>query len=387
MPLSRRFRPLISQDDSRRVFPSDYFSSREQFRQAAERLGWSQHSHSIDATGPDGEELTIDAAISRTGDPDRVLIVSSGLHGVEGPFGAAVQLAAMESWANENNQPSVRCVFLHALNPYGYAWGRRVDADNIDPNRNFLRPGEPFAGSPDGYKGFDSLLNPSRPPYRWDLFYIPAWSAILRHGLPALKQSLVVGQYDYPRGIFFGGFGPCATHVALRERMHEWIGPATSAIHLDFHTGLGRWATYKLLLDNPLTESLQVQLDRWFGAGTYEEDDPNGVAYRPRGSFGPWCVAQGFAQEYLYLVAEFGTYGSVAMLKGIRAENQAHHWGRRDAKIERRARRRLSELFCPKDPNWRQRVLSQGLQLIHRAASGLAEQVGTRQIERCRRAA
>jgi hypothetical protein len=89
----------------------------------------------------------------------------------------------------------------------------------------------------------------------------------------------------------------------------------------------------------------------------------------------------------LYLVAEFGTYGSVAMLKGIRAENQAYHWGQPAAKFERRAKRRLAELFCPKDPSWRQRVLSQGLELIDRAAAGLAEQAGTQRIEQRRRAA
>jgi len=369
------------------VFPSDYFTSRERFRQAAARLGWKCHAHAIESVGPNGEELTIDAA-SSPADSDRVLIVSSGLHGVEGPVGAAVQLAAMDEWAKHKNQPAdVRCVFLHALNPFGYAWGRRVDAANIDPNRNFLRPGESYAGSPPGYKDFDALLNPPRPPYRWDFFAIPAWWSLFLYGLPALKQSLVVGQYDYARGVFFGGHGPCETNLVLRERMREWIGPAEFAIHLDFHTGLGRWATYKLLLDNPLTEPLQVQLDRWFGPGTYEQDDPNGVAYMPRGSFGPWCVAQDFAREYLYLVAEFGTYGSVAMLKGIRAENQAHHWGQREAKFERRARRRLSELFCPADPNWRERVLSQGLKLVDRAAAGLAEQGSTRQIEQRRRAA
>lgn len=373
---------------SQNFFPSDYFTSRERFRQAADRLGWRQHSHSIDAVGPNGEELTIDAAISPAKDADRVLIVSSGLHGAEGPFGAAVQLSAMDRWALDFSQPAdVRFVFLHGLNPYGYAWGRRFDAENIDPNRNFLLPGESFSGSPDGYKHYDSLLNPTCPPNRWDFFAIRAWMSLLRHGLPALKQSLVVGQYEYPRGVFFGGHAPCATHLALRERMRHWIGPADLAIHLDFHTGLGRWATYKLLLDNPLTESLQTQLDCWFGPGTYEQDDPKGVAYLPRGSFGPWCVSRDFAREYVYLVAEFGTYGSVQMLGGIRAENQAHHWGRRDGKAEKRAKARLAELFCPADANWRQRVLSQGLDLIDRAAAGLAEQIGGKRTDQWQRAA
>src|SRR5262245_19246980 len=107
------------------MFPPDYQSSRQQFREAAARLGWSLHAHPIPGTCPDGDGLTIDAAISPNHSADRVLVVSSGLHGVEAPFGAAVQLAVMADWTNDIGPlVGLRCVFLHALNPYGFAWGR-----------------------------------------------------------------------------------------------------------------------------------------------------------------------------------------------------------------------------------------------------------------------
>ena len=354
-------------------FPADYVTSRDRFRSAAARLGWPHLAHPIGATGPNGEDLTLDVAISPAADADCVLVVSSGLHGVEGPFGAAVQLAALERWATGAGPPAgVRYVFIHALNPYAYAHGRRVEANNVDPNRNFLLPGEVYRGSPDGYKHFDPLLNPKRPPVRWDGFVVRAWLALMRHGLPALKQALVAGQYDYPQGVFFGGHGPASTHRALRDRLRDWVGPAATVVHLDYHTGLGRWGTYKLLLDAPPSPDQRRFLDRWFGPETYEEDNANGVAYLPRGSFGPWCVAQQLAADYLYLVAEFGTYGPVRMLGGLRAENQAHHWGRPGDPNSERAKANLRELFCPADPHWRTRALAQGLELVERAAAGLA---------------
>lgn len=355
-------------------FPSDYVTSRSRFRESADRLGWIQHTHPMSGVGPDGEELSIDAAITSNSQADHVVIISSGLHGVEGPFGTAVQLAVMDEWNKGTTIPdNVRCVFLHGLNPHGYAWNRRSDADNVDPNRNFLLPGQEYRGCPDGYTHFDPLLNPKRPPARWDFWTLRAWWSLFRFGLPALKESIVVGQYDFPKGIFFGGHGPCATHLALDHLMKEWIGRAASVVHLDFHTGLGKYGSYKLLLDNPLTKDLQVRLDRWFGPDTYEQDDSKGVAYQPRGSFGPWCIAQQLANEYLYLVAEFGTYGSVAMLGGIRAENQAHHWGQPNGRAEVDARARLKELFCPADPAWRKRVLEQGVKLVHQAVEAMAE--------------
>jgi hypothetical protein len=352
------------------AFPTDYGSSRERFRAAAGRLDWTLHANRVNGTGPSGEDLTIDAAISPDADADRVLVVSSGLHGVEAPLGAAVQLALLDRWSETGASPGVRAVFIHGLNPWGCAWGRRVDADNVDPNRNFLLPGQEYRGSPDGYRFFNALLNPETPPARFELFVPRAWIEVARRGLPALKQALVGGQYDYPKGVFFGGHGPSTTHVALRDRFADWLGPAAQVVHLDFHTGLGRWGSYKLLLDAPVSSAHRARMDQWFGPGTYEEDDPKGVAYLPRGSFGPWCAAQ-VPADYLYMVAEFGTYGNVPMLAGLRAENRAHHWGRPGHPPSDRARARLRELFCPASPEWRTRVLDQGVELVERAVKGL----------------
>lgn len=374
-PPKRSSRPAYGQDDlTRMFFPPNYATSRARFREAAQRLRWDLHAQKIEGKGPDGEELTIDAAISPIASAKNVVVISSGLHGVEGPFGTAVQLAVMDEWQRGKGLPSdVRCVFLHGLNPYGYAWERRVDANNVDPNRNLLLPGDKFAGSPKGYRSFDGLLNPQRPPLHWDRWTLRAWWAWLRHGLPALKEAMVVGQYEFPKGLFFGGNEPGATHRVLGECLRQWLGECQSAIHLDFHSGLGRWGSYTLLLDgHPLTKNLQVQLDRWFGAGNYEQDDSKGVAYQPRGSFGSWCMGQNLARNYLYFVAEFGTYGSVAMLGGLRAENQAHHWGQRDGVVEQEARARLKELFCPADANWRSLVLERGKILVNQAVEAMA---------------
>ena len=81
------------------LFSADYSTARRRFRAAASRLGWELEAHSINAKSPNGEELTIEAALSPGKDSDRVLIISSGLHGVEGFFGSAVQSGLLEQWA------------------------------------------------------------------------------------------------------------------------------------------------------------------------------------------------------------------------------------------------------------------------------------------------
>ena len=66
------------------------------FARAAQRIGWRLEAYPIAAVGPGGEELTIDGASSATEDADNVLVISSGLHGVEGFFGSAVQTMVLE---------------------------------------------------------------------------------------------------------------------------------------------------------------------------------------------------------------------------------------------------------------------------------------------------
>ena len=80
--------------------------------------------------------------------PERAVVVTSGIHGVEGFAGSAVQT----EWLRRLGQGKaavpdrVRLVFAHALNPYGFAWIRRANECNVDLNRNFLLAGDSYSG-------------------------------------------------------------------------------------------------------------------------------------------------------------------------------------------------------------------------------------------------
>jgi hypothetical protein len=360
--------------DLRPLFPPDYTTARQQFRETAARVGWTCQAYAIGAAGPDDEDLTIDVAISPPATADRVLVVSSGMHGVEGPLGSAVQLELMERWERDSFRPAAtfRCVLIHALNPFGFACSRRCDADNIDPNRNFLTGTEAYAGSADSYRSFDRLLNAPHAPSPWDLFYLRVLMAVAVRGAQSLKQALAMGQHDFPTGLFFGGRGPSQTRTLIERHMRSWIGRAETVVHLDIHTGLGAWGTHKLLIDYPLSPAQRDRLTRWFGASAFPERNPERVAYRARGSFGPWCVSRGFAPDYTFAFVEFGTYRDLTVLAGLRAENQAHHCGQPDDSETTRAKARLRELFCPASPAWRARAVAAGLDVVERAMNGLA---------------
>ena len=117
-------------------FAPDYFAARERFRGAAARAGCDVEAHPILARGPHGEELTVDVAVVPAADPACTLVISSGIHGVEGFLGSAIQCRLLEEWSAA--PPPIRCVLVHALNPFGFAWRRRVNETNVDLNRNLL---------------------------------------------------------------------------------------------------------------------------------------------------------------------------------------------------------------------------------------------------------
>ncbi len=357
-------------------FAETYSAARERFRALAQCLQWQTEAVPIAARGPAGEELSIDVAGNFDSNASACLVVSSGLHGVEAFFGSALQCAVMQQWIDHPDAaPGLRCVFLHALNPYGFAWLRRADAANIDLNRNFLLEHEAYRGSPPGYAELDRFLNPQWPPHHWDAFMLQAATRIARVGLPALKNAIAGGQFEFSRGLFYGGAAASQTKVILEQHFNRWLGASRSVMHIDLHSGLGKWGSHKLLCDYPLTELQRQRLADWFGADAFESNvarDGQGVAYATRGGFGQWCIASQRERDYLFAYAEFGAYNILRTIAGLRAENQAHFWGKPNHPGTLRAKARLKELLCPASPDWRRSVLEQGIALVTKAAAAVA---------------
>jgi hypothetical protein len=262
---------------------------------------------------------------------------------------------------------------VHVLNPYGFSEIRRFDSENVDLNRNFLLRGEEYAGHPERYTELDGLLNPKNPPRRFDPFPIWATLAIARYGMDDVKQAVAGGQYDYPLGLFFGGKGPSRTRNLLEEQLPRWVDGVERIVHVDFHTGLGRRADYKLLLTEAMDDR-KARLAEVFGAEKLESatkgvaNSGKKTAYQTRGDLISWCRKEVFGdRHYDGVCAEFGTYPVVPVLAALRAENQAHHWGEPHSPSTSRVKSRLKEVFVPEDPAWRSSTVAQGAEIVQRA--------------------
>lgn len=363
-------------------FSPDYFSARSRWREAAAKLNCRLEAHEIEAAAPIGDSpearlrqrLTIDVAILGNPWARKALVISSGLHGVEGLFGSAVQLALFDRCLNDNRLPSdLAIVSIHMLNPFGCAWYRRPNEDNIDLNRNFPIDDEVYQGCPVHYPDLDSFLNPPSPPTKFEPFIAKSLGIISRYGMPALKNTLPVGQYEYPQGLFFGGKEPSQTYRILTAHLRRWLGLAQHVLHLDLHSGLGKWGNYQLFAETASDSRRYLWLlDRFDRAASGNENrllatDSEDLAYRPRGTFGRWCQAACPDLTYDFLLAEFGTYSMLRVLKALRAENRAYWWGDAADAASQWAKQELVEVFIPKSPHWRKLVVDRGLALCLQA--------------------
>ena len=111
---------------SAKYFSPNYATARTQFRTAVEKAGGRLRALQIDAKGPNGEDLTIDIAWFGAETPKRVLVHSSGLHGVEVFAGSAVQLQWLDEGIPSTSSDSA-IMLVHVLNPFGMAWLRRFN--------------------------------------------------------------------------------------------------------------------------------------------------------------------------------------------------------------------------------------------------------------------
>lgn len=353
------------------AFPSGYISARANFRELSRQLTDNQHIFPVFSSG---EDLTIDVAT--LGDPQarHTVIISSGLHGVEGFVGSAVQVAFLDSLIrHEIKLCDCTVVLIHAINPYGFKHLRRVNEENVDLNRNFLADFNTKPAVTD-YIKFNSLLNPHCVSGGFDLFTLKAYFYICRYGIASLRQSIAAGQYDFPNSLFYGGVSAAQSSILMEQILLGISNGDKTIFHVDIHSGLGQYADYKLLLPEYGQISETPGNISIFNPEKIELiGEHGGITGAISGTISDYfCQVMG--GNYQHVGLEFGTYSNLRLLKAMRLENAAHHYLDDTDSRKKAIKAEFLECFCPSDPGWRSAVIKQGLTVIDQAiaASSLA---------------
>lgn len=354
------------------TFPTDYHPARARFLAAAAAAGGELSSHRHPLTGPAGRPLFMDVARFGAPDAPRVLFVASGTHGVEGLAGSGIQTALLADGLAERLPHDVAVVLVHGVNPWGFAWLRRVNEDNVDLNRNFLDHAAPHPANPD-YDGLDAVLNPPLLDEADAGAMLAAVAAFQRErGAEAAYRALSGGQYRHPRGVQYGGVTPAWSNRVLRQVWSTHAGRAELAVFVDLHTGLGPRGV-GLILQTAPGDSVAARLAQQWWPDVVRADPAQGSdAALVSGLIGPAFVGALAPAAAVGVVLEFGTEPMSDVIRAVQAENWLHHHGDRDSERGRAISQAMRDAFLIDDQDWEAAVGTRARAALGDALAGMA---------------
>ena len=347
-------------------FSATYAEARRRFLTACAAAGAAHiRSYANPRNGPKGEALGTDCAWFGRHDVSAVLVTISATHGVEGFTGSALQLDWVARRGPTELPDGLAVLHIHALNPHGFAWLRRVNEDGVDLNRNFADFAQPRPKN-QGYAELHAAL------LGGDAAALQAYRA--RHGERALEIAVSGGQYTHPDGLFYGGREPTWSRRTVEAIIDEFALSRRAVVAVvDIHTGLGEFGAGEVICDHP-TGSAELERGRaWYGAGLTEPALGTSTSVPKTGllDYG-WMEALGAAVTFVTL--EFGTYPVADMFRELRADQLLHHAGAPDWNDPTTAavKESLKHHFYPDDAGWRAKILARGREVLDQAERGLA---------------
>jgi hypothetical protein len=353
-------------------FSATYADARAKFLTAARRAGADPAAHVHPLRGPAGEELATDVAWLGPGNAQSVLVMSSATHGVEGFCGSAVQTAWLEDGGARQRPEQVAVLLIHAVNPHGFAWLRRANEDNVDLNRNWID----FTRPPPMNAGYDQLRD-AICPRDWSAETLARTEAELEayaaeHGDRGLQAAVTGGQWNDPKGVFYGGQSPTWSRRIITSILTERLHRARHVAILDFHTGLGRYGYCERILPATPGDPSIARAAAWFGVGNAHPGSEASASAAVQGDNLTGAARVLPHAEVTAMALEFGVAPLWTMLNAVRADCWLHTHGELHSELGKTIKTRLKAAFCADDAVWEGMLLGQALSICRQALTGLS---------------
>jgi hypothetical protein len=353
-------------------FSESYAEARPKFCGAAAAAGGEIRSWlNPSGRGPGGEALYLDTARFGPADAENMLVLIAATHGVEGHCGSGAEIAWLRHGGPDRLPPNTGALLIHALNPHGFAWTRRVNEDNVDLNRNFVDHDKGYPEN-EGYLALASALLPRE----WSDETIAeterAFAAYAqKHGAFALQAALSGGQYTHPDGIFFGGEKAAWSNRTVRAIARELLARAQQVAVIDFHTGLGPFGHGELICAVAPTAKSFERAKAWYGDEMTSPESGTSTSAVVVG-----VMTDAFPQELpdakvTSIAIEYGTYAVPEVLRAVRADNWLHQRGDLGSAQARAIKADMKERFFPSGDKWREMVWARADQTIGWALKGM----------------
>lgn len=357
------------------AFSPRYAPARQKFLQACVSAGLTVEPHAHPGKGQGGEELSMDVALDGDANAERLLIVSSACHGVEGHCGSGVQVFALHDaeWREKAKAQGVAVLYVHALNPHGFSYGRRVTQENVDLNRNFVDFSAPLPVN-EAYAKLHPLLLPDTwPPTPENQAAVDQW--IEKHGVAAFQAAVTGGQYQFDDGLFFGGNAQTWSNKTLRNVLRRHAAGTRRLGWIDLHTGLGPNGIGERIFAGRDDKAAYARANAWWGvpaAPVTSIYDGSSTSARLSGLISEAVYQECPQAEYTGIALEYGTLPMLDVLGALRADHWLHKHPDAPAELADGIRAQMRDAFYTDTDAWRGQVVSQARQAMFQAVDGLS---------------
>jgi len=352
-------------------FSADYAQARTKFCEEAAAAGGTLDRIVHPEKAPDGGDLSTDTAWFGPRNAERVLVTISATHGVEGFCGSGAQVDWLRRGEAKSLPSGVAVLLIHAINPYGFAWLRRVTEDNVDLNRNWIDFAAPLPANP----GYVELADVICPPDWSEAAQAQANKQIVaymsEHGPMAFQQAATAGQYTHPAGLFFGGAGPTWSRRTQTDLLTRHLAQAGHVGIIDYHTGLGPWGYAEQIITDRMGTPAFDRASAWYGgivtspsSGTSTSADISGDGL----GGAPLVIPQA---EFTGMALEFGTQSLMQVLLAVRADAWLHAYGDLASPQGAAVKAQIREAFYGDADDWKGMVAAQSLLACKQAIAGL----------------
>ncbi len=368
---------MLARAEAPHFYPESYLESRTHLYQVAENWGESKAPPVSRDTRLLSREKSITLTIDSLYFPPsmakkNLLIVTSATHGAEGFAGAAIQFAFIQNYLKFKRRETTGVLIVHGVNPHGFHQKRRVDKNNVDLNRNFLEEDKDFRAWSSDYHDFEDYLNPTTPASSDALtttrLFMSSLLKLITHGKKTIAQISVGGQYQNPKGIYFGGDEPSENVKLIQDIFKAYGEDYEKILHIDLHTGYGVRGQLHFFISRKTTEMKGfASLFKGFDIDLGSDKD----FYETSGAFEEF-TKRVFKDKAVVIpmTFEFGTldsqtiWGGFQSLKNMIYENQGFHYGYRNPESEQKIKRDFSEMFNPSEKQWRRKVVKSGSETL-----------------------
>lgn len=355
-------------------FFEDYASSRKWFLSQGEfwRQGWRDaryESYPVDME----QGLWIDACWLEPTKREKLVVISTGEHGIEGYVGTSMVRLFSEEFLDRLDPTNTGVLFIHAINPWGMVHHRKVNENGVDLNRNFILDGNFDPTFNSDFAKNEELFSRSTPLglIEWEYLSI-LWriaSAVAKQGVASLSRASLLGQYSHPKAMFYGGNQLQPQSAISLELIREALAKYSHLLIMDQHTGYGpRYQmSITVLPDEPLDSG---KMQQQFGYPLVLKVNPEEF-YQINGdmtaAFSAMQSKQPSGKIDFICAFEFGTFGEslfarIRSLISMIFESQNFAYPSPSARTDRLVRHWFKELYFPASLKWRVKALEDARQ-------------------------